>query len=651
MYDLNIISWNVKGLGNPSKRKKILSVLKEDKADVVFLQETYLSDNEHNTLKTEWVGQVYFSSYKSHSRGTCILINREVPFILGNLATDPNGRFVMISGTINGTSITFLNIYAPNSDEPTFISDMVLMFNENCKGLGVLGGDFNVTLCSNDKSNQAKASNLKSAKVLYNLCADCGLTDVWRELNPGVRDYTFFSNVHNSYSRLDYFFIPSNYMYTISKCRINPIVLSDHSRVHLTIQVDQKSFICKRWKFNSSLLKDNEFKSNMRVWITNYIKENNNSSLEPSVIWEAAKATLRGLLISYASFKNHEKCIKRKELEREVAHCENLHKNASTEDNWRQLTAARAKLNIMMSDEITQKMNYIRQKEYEFGNKPGKLLAHQIKKEQAEKTIKAIHLRENKITYHPKDINQTFFDFYNNLYKSQGGCSQEELDNYLSNIKLPEVSAQDQQFLNSPFTETEILATINSMPLNKSPGPDGFSVEFYKEFWPEIQPIFMAMVNNFCKKKLLPQTMNLAHISVLHKSGKDPLQCSSYRPISLLDHDYKIITKLLARRLEAILPKLINPDQSGFIKGRYAADNIRRALNVINCINNQLKPSLLLSLDAEKAFDRVEWSFLFSVLHKFNLGGNFIDWIKTIYNSPKAAVITNGHCSEFFFFN
>ncbi len=115
-------------------------------------------------------------------------------------------------------------------------------------------------------------------------------------------------------------------------------------------------------------------------------------------------------------------------------------------------------------------------------------------------------------------------------------------------------------------------------------------------------------------------SLNLAHISVLHKSGKDPLQCSSYRPISLLDHDYKIITKLFARRLDSVLSKLINPDQSGFIKGRYASDNIRRVLNVINFLNNQQEPSLLLSLDVEKAFDRVEWNFLFSVIHKFNLG-------------------------------
>lgn len=75
----------------------MLSVLKDDKADIVFLQETYLSEIEHSKLKTDWVGQVYFSSFKSHSRGKCILLNRNVHFIFNKLITDPNCRLVLIS--------------------------------------------------------------------------------------------------------------------------------------------------------------------------------------------------------------------------------------------------------------------------------------------------------------------------------------------------------------------------------------------------------------------------------------------------------------------------------------------------------------------------------------------------------------------------
>lgn len=96
-------------------------------------------------------------------------------------------------------------------------------------------------------------------------------------------------------------------------------------------------------------------------------------------------------------------------------------------------------------------------------------------------------------------------------------------------------------------------------------GPDGIPAQLYKEYWTDLKPIFMPMINNFNHNKTLPQIMSLANITVLHKTGKDPLECSSYRPISLLDHDYKIITKVLGKRLKTIMPKLINPDQSGLI--------------------------------------------------------------------------------------
>lgn len=120
----------------------------------------------------------------------------------------------------------------------------------------------------------------------------------------------------------------------------------------------------------------------MKVWIKNYIEENSNPNTNPNIIWEAAKATLRGLIISYSSFRKREEIAQTKELEKEIERCKALRKAAATEDNWKQLTAARAKLNITTSNVIMQKMNYVRQKHYEFGNKPSKLLAHQLKKEQ-----------------------------------------------------------------------------------------------------------------------------------------------------------------------------------------------------------------------------------------------------------------------------
>ena len=100
--------------------------------------------------------------------------------------------------------------------------------------------------------------------------------------------------------------------------------------------------------------------------------------------------------------------------------------------------------------------------------------------------------------------------------------------------------------------------------------------------------------------------------------------------------------------MENILPKIINPDQAGFVKSRYGTDNVRRALNVVQYLNTHKNPALIVSLDAKKAFDRVEWSFLFLVLEKFSLGSNFINMIKTFYSDPIATVNTNGLMSDGF---
>lgn len=140
----NCITWNVRGIGHVIKRKKILTFLKKHKVSVAMLQETHLSDIEHLKLKRGWVGQVYFSSYDTNKRGTAILINRNIPFILEQQLSDPGGRYTLITGFILGLHKTILNIYAPNEDSPKFTSDMVLMFNHHCKGFGILAGTLTV---------------------------------------------------------------------------------------------------------------------------------------------------------------------------------------------------------------------------------------------------------------------------------------------------------------------------------------------------------------------------------------------------------------------------------------------------------------------------------------------------------------------------
>lgn len=189
------------------------------------------------------------------------------------------------------------------------------------------------------------------------------------------------------------------------------------------------------------------------------------------------------------------------------------------------------------------------------------------------------------------------------------------------------------------------------MSTGKCPGPDGFPVEFYKLFFDKLAPALIEMFNESYSKMKLPPTLNQASISLLLKKDKDALNCSSYRPISLLNVDFKLLSKTLALRLENILPKIISPDQTGFIKNRQSFFNLRRLFNTIYNLPTSKLPQAVISMDAEKAFDRVEWGYLFHTLERFGFGPNFVSWVKLLYSNPMASVRTNNNQSQYFRLN
>ena len=145
----------------------------------------------------------------------------------------------------------------------------------------------------------------------------------------------------------------------------------------------------------------------------------------------------------------------------------------------------------------------------------------------------------------------------------------------------------------------------------------------------------------------LPPTLCQASISLLLKKGKDPHSCFCYRPISRLNVDVKILAKVLALRLQSVLPTIVSSDQTGFVKNRHLFFNVRRVFNILYTPSSQ-RPEAVLALGAEKAFDRVEWNYLFYVLKRFGFGDTFISWVKLLYTSPLASVRTNDTYSSYF---
>lgn len=235
MMQLNVVTYNVNGLNHVVKRKKILTQLKQMECDIALLQESHLSDFEHKKLKREWVGHTFFSSHPSSKRnGVCILINKRLSFTLQNKVTDSEGRFIVINCVISGTVFTIANIYAPNNDSPQFIDKCFLEIGKYTRTQTVIGGDFNCTLSpAFDKSQTGPT--LQMSKAIKYYCREQGLVDIWRKLHPSTRDYTFFSNRHKAYSRIDFFLVSLDLIGQVKDCKINSITISDHSPVNLIV--------------------------------------------------------------------------------------------------------------------------------------------------------------------------------------------------------------------------------------------------------------------------------------------------------------------------------------------------------------------------------------------------------------------------------
>ena len=137
-------------------------------------------------------------------------------------------------------------------------------------------------------------------------------------------------------------------------------------------------------------------------------------------------------------------------------------------------------------------------------------------------------------------------------------------------------------------------------------------------------------------------------ITLLPKSGKDTFILENWRPISLLNVDYKIATKSIADRIKKTLPSIISSQQTGFIKGRYIGENVRLLFDILEHINEKDLPSLLFFSDFEKAFDSLDHSFMIRSFKHFNFGDSLISWINLFYNKSVSCTINNGLLSDFF---
>ena len=235
--------------------------------------------------------------------------------------------------------------------------------------------------------------------------------------------------------------------------------------------------------------------------------------------------------------------------------------------------------------------------------------------------------------------------FYKNLFCSVDRSGFSLGDNFFNPEEI--ISEDQNTLLEAPFSEEEIKKAVFSSYLDGAPGPDGFSFMFYQKCWNIIKTDVLALFQDFFVGKLDLFRLNFVVLSLIPKEARAS-SMKKFRPISLLNCIFKIFTKVITTRFGLIMDKLIAPNQTAFIKGRYILDSVVTAHEVLHSVHHGKEEGVVLKLDYEKAFDEVDLNLLDDLLLKRGFGPKIRKWISMAIRGGSVAVKINNTQGGFF---
>ena len=652
--DLKIASININGFRSNYKRILVEQFVSQNKIGILLLQETHvdnvrLANQIEGTLRAE---KGIWNFGTSNSCGVAILLfNSNI--CIENYHLDFFGRIIRLDFSYSGfENFRIVNTYFPH--EPKERLEFIGNFSQYLNGAKniILGGDFNFIFDPNlDKIGGNLQSGTIGAKPFRTILDRIGLIDCFRILYPDKRAVTWSrKNITNEKgivkydivgTRLDRFYISSFIKGIVAGFQTLPCSCSDHSFVVLNLENNGNEAITfgkSYWKFNNQLLEDEIFISSFKTFWT-LISRDSCVTLD---WWDEMKKQIRLFCIDYCKGKNKALYGELKQLRKQFTLI-----NLKNESNLIELDDLKEKVRVIENQLVCGSIIRSKAKILDNNENPSSYFFQKEISNSKEKTVHSI--TSDNVTYsNSKDILSCFESFYENLYTS------EPVDSSLNDLflqDLPQVDSSDNLLLKKKIEKHEILTALKSMEPNKSPGNDGLSSSFYLTFFDIFGDVLTYIINLAYEENSLSSSQKLSYITLICKDKSHSDNMKNYRPISLLNIDYKIISKILSTRLSNVLPKIIHVDQTCAVKGRSIFDNLHLMRNVMDYVEQKNLGVSFLCLDQEKAFDRISWSYMYSSLAAFGFDENFIKWIKLLYTDISASVIVNNFISSSFSVN
>ena len=268
-----------------------------------------------------------------------------------------------------------------------------------------------------DKHLSKSPQKSNSCIRLNTLTDNLNLIDIWRLKHPTAKDYSFFSPVHKSYSRIDYFLVDSKLLSVVETVTYHSIVVSDHAPLSMVLKIGEVAGRIQ-WRFDPTLLSDEQFANFLHEQISHFITDNDTGDVDDSTLWEALKAVIRGHIIAFVTRKRRAEGSRLKDIERDLSIQEDSYKKTPKDAILETITNLRYECNTILSQRVGSLLAKTQQKYFELGDKPNSLLARQLRHTQVTRTFHKIRDNQGNLKTDPVKINKAFASFYEDMYQS-----------------------------------------------------------------------------------------------------------------------------------------------------------------------------------------------------------------------------------------
>jgi len=640
---MKIMSFNCRGLAGPLKRPALRRVLDLEHPDVLMLQETL---GEMEAVKSKLEGML--PGWVFH----CL----DVRGRSGGIATGWNPRTVkaenvwgmdsvlgcsFLSSDI-GEEITLLNIYGPYQDRIPFWEKV---FSLEClkNDTVIIGGDLNFSLGHSEVwGPQARVDNLTDffTHRLMNL----NLLDIepirvkptWRNMRSGDSRVA---------KRLDRFLVADSLVnrHFLMRQWIGSGGQSDHFPIFLEMRKDP-SKPASPLKFNKIWLKDESF---IKLIKENWVLYDSQAVLSASFQFMENIKKLKNIIKSWSLLKKQREEAELLQLEEELSQIYDSDGGGfrSQEEKEALIRKEERRNTLLQEKEETWRLRS-RAIWLESGDDNTKFFHAYAKGRKSANSIWKLETPDGRVENSFEGMASIGVSHFKNLFKASNQASIEEVVR-LAQLFPGFVNEEENQKLLEKVTEDELKETLSSFQKDKSPGPDGWTIEFFQELYDFLGKDILRVVEDSRQSGRIPASMNSTFIALIPKTD-NPTSLEEFRPISLCNCIYKIISKIIARRIKGILSSNISMEQFGFLKGRQIHEAIGVAQEGLHSMKKMKVKGAVLKIDLSKAYDKVSWLFLRLLLTHLGFHINVIRWIMSCITTVSFSILINGSATPFF---